>query len=220
MKPSLGWLGAALVVLALGACGGKVVVDQDGNGGGGGEGASSPASGSVGSGPSPANGTGTSTASGPGCGCQDACGQLRACGFSGDCGTFCAQAPPELVQCICSTQGCGFENCMGSSGQTSGSSGETGAGGTGGGFPGDCATCVNAQVDGPCAMLQANCDGDPACNQLLQCMESCNWTNPCIEMCVGPGAGSAFYSLVNCAVCSQCFGPCRNSSLIQFCLDG
>ena len=220
MKSLYGLAFAAAGLLA--ACGGDVRVDGEpgsASQGQGGAGASSSSSSSSTS-TTPSTSTGplpstSSTGPMPACDCFGACQKLVDCGF-GDipCQEFCQAAPPDAWQCVCNTPDCNVDFCFGGTG---------GVGGSGGGGPTpECAECVNELVDSTCSQQSDACFSDPQCVEILQCHEDCGWTPRCNEKCDAsfPGGFPEFQGFISCLVCGECFDPCNNTSLVNYCFDG
>lgn len=225
---ALAWGG---LVVAMGACGGKVVFDGapgDGAGGAGGAttsattGTFSTATTTTTSGPTVSSSV--TTSSGPGCSCPSACNTMQACGLIGpECQAFCGDFTPQQTQCVCQNAGSCFavEQCFSGTGPGPSAVSSTGQG-TGGGIPGACQDCGDVAVQGACAMVADQCVNSAECAALLQCLDGCGYTYPCINKCSEqhPNGFEDFYYLIDCVVCQECYPPCAGTTLASFCGEG
>jgi hypothetical protein len=107
-------------------------------------------------------------------------------------------------------------------GSGAGSGSGTASSGTGGGGPPSeaCGKCADAAVQGPCLGEYNACINNFACNQLLDCHSSCEWTSDCNAMCdaIIPSGAPLLKSLMQCVVCDACDLLCAGSTIeLNYC---
>jgi hypothetical protein len=102
-------------------------------------------------------------------------------------------------------------------GSGSGTGTGTASSGTGGGGPPSeaCGKCAEAAIQGPCADKYNACTTNFACNQLLDCHSSCEWTSECNAMCdaIIPSGAPLLKSLMQCVICDSCKLLCAGSTV-------
>lgn len=77
---------------------------------------------------------------------------------------------------------------------------------------GDCDTCAECALLGPCYDVYAACASNDACAAFADCFDSCAEPDPwiCMEQCgaSNPEGYELFYGLLDCLACQQCPGDC------------
>lgn len=82
-----------------------------------------------------------------------------------------------------------------------------------------CSDCARHAIESVCEPQWSACENDFACNQLLSCHESCEWTVECNAACdeIIPAAAELFLQMASCVACEACVLPCAETSLSLYC---
>jgi hypothetical protein len=142
--------------------------------------------------------------------CLVACAPQDVACFS-DCAKASAQFN-ELTSCVlCDT--CPAE-CNGEW-QCSGNQGGTGGGtATSCDQSGDCASCATCAITADCGQQYAQCQANPDCNSIVQCVTGCGTDAGCVQDCASqsPGGAADFEPLAACVLCDACPSDCSTQA--------
>src|SRR5262245_15998859 len=77
---------------------------------------------------------------------------------------------------------------------------------------GDCASCQECALSGPCLEAWDGCLQDMSCSGLINCFANCQ-NDQCYDMCWGafPDGQELYMKLANCVLCEACFNDCAGS---------
>jgi hypothetical protein len=71
---------------------------------------------------------------------------------------------------------------------------------------GNCQDCVSCALDGPCATLYADCEGDSDCAAIDQCVALGDTQADCEAN--NPNGASAWQAVSSCVYCTSCPNDC------------
>jgi hypothetical protein len=189
-------IAVGITVMAAGACGSNVTVDQ---GAGGATGAGGSASAGMTGGLVTSSGQGTTAGVGPASGSgAGASGVTTGAGASGV------------------TTGAGATGA--SAGPSTGAVTSSASSGVGGGPPSSaCSDCAQVMVQNGCATQYNACINNFACSKLLECHSSCDWTASCNAMCdsIIPSGVPLLVSMMKCVMCDSCSAVCSDSTVYK-----
>jgi hypothetical protein len=76
---------------------------------------------------------------------------------------------------------------------------------------GDCGTCVQCAVNGPCQSLVRMCQSSMACVAFAMCFEGCQGQMGCFPMCAqdNPDGANEWVEMVQCFFCDVCQTDCE-----------
>lgn len=218
---SLAFLFVASASLTVDAGCGRAVLGPLGEGGASATNASSNSSSASNTNSSSVN---NSSSTGQVCNCNSFCSALQECaGEFPQCVEVCENGAfePDVMDCTCTANNCDeVFSCIEEPSVAVSVNSSSGSGG-GGGFSPQCEQCANQAVEQQCNFEIQQCGSLPGCIEIFECMGNCGWQAGCEQQCVNgpPPAQDAFFSVIDCAICNACAGPCASSDISLLCSD-